>query len=231
MSFQFNAGGKADESLDNQTAYINERRPDIVFLQEIDIDVDRAKDVEIRPPRLPLIGRPWGRNKSGNQPAQLATRCNISYWAFGADKDLHGGQVGQAILSKFPLRNVRNHRIPGRNILEVEAVIFGVPHRLLCTHFVPNMGRPEQEDQYRSAQILIKLCNEYQGPVIFGGDFNTGRSGPTYDFLTGPENKYDSLKAAPQGSYHCDEKLEFVGLRRKAVPYGQLYHFAMVIGH
>lgn len=204
MSFNFWLGGRADRSLNKHVAYIRQRNPDIVFLSEIDVFVDRRKGVldKIFRDELPM----------SDQPLQLAFRCGFPHYDFGKDFDYGGGQVGVAILSRFPLNNIQVH--PGlRNaapddrpfsILEATANIFGVPHRLLCLH-------PPFDSEWQrvaSSHLVLDLIPEDQTPVLLGGDLNTKEGMEPYRILT--TRLTDSYRASVTPADHCGHRLDYI---------------------
>lgn len=74
-------------------------RPDICFFQEVDNGTDRSK----------LSG-----GIRVNQAAWLSAYTSLKYWVFDAERlDYQWGQVGNAILTRFPIYRYTSHYIPG----------------------------------------------------------------------------------------------------------------------
>jgi len=126
--------------------------PDVVFLQEVDC-------------RRPRTGM-------SHQPAFLAKMLNMGY-AYGAVKHYRPGSYGNAILSRYPIVNYKNHILPPgegdeRCCLEAEIKILWSHFRVFNLH----LGLKAAE-RYRHLQdiILPRVC-AVSCPVILGGDFN-----------------------------------------------------------
>ena len=133
---------------------IEHARLDLVFLQEVDRGTRRAD----RRNRAEELGRLLGME-----------------WVYAvADRTMDGGQLGNAILSRYPIEQSGGKRLPG-SIFRVRrsityAVIAG-PHemRLLAVsgHF-----SLEQADRQASSQWAAQQLSELDGPVIAGFDLN-----------------------------------------------------------
>jgi len=124
--------------------------PDVVLLQEVD------------------CRRPQTRMR--HQPAFLAKTLNMDF-AYGAVKHYRPGSYGNAILSRYPIVNYKNHILPGedqRCCLEAEIKIPWSYFRVFHLH----LGLKAAE-RYRHLQdiILPRVC-AVSSPVILGGDFN-----------------------------------------------------------
>ncbi len=135
---------------------INDLKPDVAALQEIDIKTKRASGV--------------------NQAAVLAELTGLSY-TFGRAIDYESGQYGLAILSRFALRDVTNTALPTRPGSE--------PRIALAARIRPDTGPAEimfvdthlchRNEQVRKMQTtrLNEFANsENDVPVILAGDFN-----------------------------------------------------------
>lgn len=203
MSFNFWQGGRSDRSLNKHVAYIRQRNPDIVFLQEIDVFVDRRNWL------VSIFGNELPKE---NQPFQLAFRCGFEYYAFGRDFDHGGGQVGGAILSRFPLTNIQVHPGPKKgekddrpfSILEATANIFGVSHRLF------NLHPPFDSEWQRvaSSQLILQLISNDQTPVLLGGDLNTHNDTEAYRVLA--SRLSDSYRTSETAAEHCGDPIDYI---------------------
>lgn len=124
--------------------------PDIILLQEVD------------------CRRPQTRMR--HQPAFLAKILKMDY-AYGAVKNYRPGSYGNAILSRYPIVNYKNHILPGedqRCCLEAEigTSLFNF------TVFNLHLGLKAAE-RYRHLQdIILPRVTAASSPVILGGDFN-----------------------------------------------------------
>lgn len=126
--------------------------PDIVLLQEVDC-------------RRPRTGM-------RHQPAFLAKMLNMHY-AYGAVKHYRPGSYGNAILSRYPIVNYKNHILPPgegdeRCCLEAEIGDPLFSFRVFNLH----LGLKAAE-RYRHLQdIILPRVTAVSSPVILGGDFN-----------------------------------------------------------
>lgn len=137
---------------------INDSKPDIVALQEVDVHT--------------------GRSGSGlHQAEELARKTGmLSYFAKAIDYD--GGEYGVAILSKFPMESAMKFELPtapgtnGEPRILATAVIT-IPGnqkiRFACTHL-----DAQKNDTNRILQIarINEILKEETLPVIIAGDFN-----------------------------------------------------------
>lgn len=132
-------------------------QPDLVALQEVDRNVKRTGGVD--------------------QPAELA-RLTKMHVAFGPNIELQGGHYGNAILSRFPIKQHSNHRLPNidgseqRGVLEAHISISESmqPLRLLATHLD---YRADERERIASAKALNDRIEKYgQQPALLAGDLN-----------------------------------------------------------
>ncbi len=131
-------------------------KPDVVALQEVDNGTGRADGVD----QAALLGKRLGMNH-----------------AFGNALYYSGGQYGEAILSRFPIKYSQAHHLPYQ---------FGnEPRTALAVQIVPDNGIPEfvlvgthlchqsEETRRQQTRELKKLFNEtIERPVIIAGDLN-----------------------------------------------------------
>ena len=131
-------------------------KPDLVALQEVDRNTTRTGKVD--------------------QTAELARLTRMNH-VFGANIAFQGGQYGNAILSRFPITEHRNHLLPNVDDGEQRGVLAAIVQvskgrslRLLATHF--DHRRPDAE-RLASAIFVNKLAAKPPGmPAIFAGDLN-----------------------------------------------------------
>lgn len=136
---------------------INDTRPDIVALQEVDQGVERTDRVD--------------------QPAELS-RLTKMHVAFGDNIQFGGGKYGNAILSRFPITSHRNHRLPNRDNGEQRGVLVATidvpawpqPLVLFSTHLD---HRKNDQERFESAQAINNLAAKYaEQPALLAGDLN-----------------------------------------------------------
>lgn len=144
-------------------------QPDIVALQEIDQNVARSGAVD--------------------QPAKLAELTGMQVF-FGANISLQGGDYGNAILSRLPIVDHKNHRLPnfdnGEQRGVIEAIIDG-PSPLgrqvfYCTHLD---HRADERERISSATVINQLLAKHDGAAaILAGDMNATPDSQTMRTIT-----------------------------------------------
>lgn len=159
LSYNIHHGEGVDGKLDlpRIARVILSAKPDLVALQEVDKSTQRTGQVD--------------------QPQELARLTGMQV-VFGSNLRLQGGDYGNAVLSRFPIRRQENHHLPSlnsgeqRGVLEVEVAWPGdtQPLLFLATHL--DHRRPDQE---RLASV--KFINERIGkagtrPALLAGDLN-----------------------------------------------------------
>jgi endonuclease/exonuclease/phosphatase family metal-dependent hydrolase len=141
---------------DRLAKIINALKPDVVALQEVDRKTRRASGVD--------------------QAARLAEMTGMHY-AFGNALYYSGGEYGEAILSRFPIENIKAHHLPfhpgqePRTALEVTVKPDnGLPDFIFVgTH----LCHQSNETRTEQAQQLNRILPATGGPpVILAGDLN-----------------------------------------------------------
>ena len=131
-------------------------KPDVVALQEVDNKTTRSSGVD--------------------QAAELGKRLKMNH-VFGNALNYAGGQYGEGVLSRFPIKASKAHSLPyqagnePRTALAVEVVPDnGLPEFLFVgTHLCHQNG----ETRVQQTQELRKLFTGVtRMPVIMAGDFN-----------------------------------------------------------
>lgn len=157
LSYNIHHGAGVDGKLDLEriAKVILSAKPDIVALQEVDRKAARTKDVD--------------------QAKELARLTKMKF-VFGPNIKLGDGDYGNAVLSRFPLKLRKNHKLPNidkgeqRGVLDVDIQTPGGPVRMLATHF--DHRRPEEE-RMASAEFVNKLFKqEPKLPTLLAGDLN-----------------------------------------------------------
>jgi len=158
LSYNIHHGEGIDRKLDLERIanVILSVKPDLVALQEVDRKTSRTKNID--------------------QPAELARLTNMNV-AFGANIEFQGRDYGNAVLSRFPIANFQNHRLPNvdsgeqRGVLVAEITIRkgDVPLRLLATHFD---HRSADKERVQSARMVNALVEKDDRPSLLLGDLN-----------------------------------------------------------
>jgi len=143
---------------------IAQQEPDIVCLQELDVE----------------------RSRSGRQDQAMTIAAMLQHeYHFHAVNTLDDGQFGNAVLSVYPSRRVdagplpqwrRNMKLEPRGVLWVEIDIQGVPLQIINTHLsIVHWERLMQVDALLGEQWLQRAGSEAH--LVLCGDFNaSGRS-------------------------------------------------------
>lgn len=168
------------------------RDPDIVLLSEMDNGMARSGNEHTTREMALALGMNYAYGVeyvelSGGDAAERVTASGPSDY----------GYHGNAILSRFPLRNVRllrfpgierwygsdQHRLGGRIavIAEIEANETAIT--LISTHYESDLA--DHASRERESRMILAELREYapSGPAIFGGDLNTIHTRPAVTML------------------------------------------------
>lgn len=166
MTYNIHHAAGMDEKVDLEriAAIIDAEDPDVVALQEVDSKTTRVK--------------------GSDQPAELAklTGMNVHYApAF----DLLGGQYGQAVLSKAPIRDVQVVQLPRLKDEQRIAIVATISHpsgdfRFVATHLTHNN---EEERIGQVKGLLGALASMEPMPTILAGDLNAVPGSPPIERL------------------------------------------------
>lgn len=144
--------GKLD--LDRIAAIITAQKPDLVAVQEVDKNTKRTGGVD--------------------QAAELGKRTGL-HVAFGKAIDLQGGEYGQAVLSRFPIRSVTTHPLPGKPGQETRIVVEVVvesPGRSAVTLLATHFQHDDADTRTLQAAKVNELFGKLERPMILAGDLN-----------------------------------------------------------
>jgi len=146
---------------------ITDLKPDVVALQEVDRKTRRSSGVD----QAALLGKLTGMNS-----------------AFGNAMYFQGGEYGEALLSRFPIDEVKAHHLPFRPGQE--------PRTALAARVKPDNGLPEfifvgthlchQSNATRTEQTqqINRLFTAEEGPpVILAGDLNARKDSDPMNVL------------------------------------------------
>lgn len=162
-------------NLENLAFKINQYQPDILFLQEVDIQSKRSV----------LI----------NQLQWLLDHSDLSYGVYASQWQANYvpsngiGQMnsGNAILSKWQLRNPKRIGLPlfeeqnwlvryfylKRNILTTELALEGENYLLACTHLAAYSHDGTKKKQIDILYHFLNSTDSLHHTFILGGDFNS----------------------------------------------------------
>ena len=134
---------------------IKAARPDLVAVQEVDRNTTRTKNVD--------------------QAAELARLTGL-HGEFARAIDLQGGAYGQAILSRWPLKAVKTHVLPGKKGQEtriaVEAKVEPGGGRPALTFVGTHFQHDDPAIREEQAARVNELFGSAAGPIILAGDLN-----------------------------------------------------------
>ncbi len=166
MTYNIHVGVGMDKKLDLQRIadVINEQRPDLIGLQEVDRGVKRTEGKD--------------------EIAELAKLTSMNY-AFAHNLDYQGGQYGVAILSRFPIgaidhRKYENKReAERRGMIRVEVDVGGRMIDFVTTH----LDYQFEDGRVFEAQQLLEVLSAQKSPLIVVGDFNDEPTGAAYKLM------------------------------------------------
>ena len=211
LSYNIHHGEGMDGKLDLEriAEVINAVEPDLVALQEVDKGVERTNCVD--------------------QPAVLAELTGM-HVVFEKNIIYQGGEYGNAVLSRMPVKRYTNHKLPQltpdeqRGMLEVHVEHKGRPIVFYATHFDYH---GDDNERLASADMLRDLIQEQETKTILvAGDLNTrpdstvmekvtaflvdtyipapGSSGYTYPADT-PDRRIDYILHTPDAGLQATE--------------------------
>ena len=162
LSYNIHHGAGTDGKLDLEriAQIIRDQRPDVVALQEVDIKTSRSGGID----EAAELGRLTGLNA-----------------VFGKAMDYSGGAYGQAILSRWPIKEHTVHQLPQRPGREPRIVLVArieAPSGDLF--FASTHLDHEMEDvRIEQAAALSRILTGTKGPVLLAGDFNAAPESTT----------------------------------------------------
>jgi len=154
LAYNIHHGEGMDDRVDLEriAALINDLRPDLVALQEVDRSVERTGFVD----QATELGRLTGLTPT-----------------FGGFMPYQGGDYGMAVLSRWPIVATQNHRLPdGEEPRSALAVRVRSPTGRELEFVGVHLYRTADE-RLAQAQRLAEIYRSAQVPVILAGDFNS----------------------------------------------------------
>ena len=156
-------GNDGAVDLERTARVIRRLNPDVVALQEIDNKATRSGNID--------------------EAKRLGELTGLTHHAFGRFMDFQGGEYGMAIISRFPLSDVTDLRLPDgaepRTSL-VATVGAPQPFRLASVHFYAT-----EQQRLAQAKTLLEFLDQRQDiPQIIAGDFNSKPDSPVLKLFT-----------------------------------------------
>ena len=135
---------------------IREQQPDLVALQEVDVKTRRTGGVD--------------------QPAVLAKLTGM-HAAFGQGIDYQGGEYGNAVLSRFPIRSTRVYPLPVKEGEERRCALVVTVRpeekRPEITFVATHLNYRDEAERLREAEELHRVLKDVEKkPTILAGDLN-----------------------------------------------------------
>lgn len=159
MTYNIHVGQDAanKDQLKNMADFINSSKADIVGLQEVDSVCNRSGNVD--------------------QMKVLAENTGMHY-AYTRHFAFDGGSYGIGILSKYPLSDIKDHRIiltsSGKSNAQTRALLTAniVAGKTKIMFATVHMDYRDSNSRLAQSEELVKLFGKQQLPVILTGDFN-----------------------------------------------------------
>lgn len=200
MTFNLGMGDKnpnwQDRTGARQAEYIKSQKADIVFLQEVDINTKRSGQV--------------------NQAEAIARLSGLSHSVFGKHQDFQGGQYGLAVVSRFPLFDVRTYPIPYPDWwwlptkwpkpqdmvvmtmqVNLDSLVAGRTIQLIANHWPsdPDVGQYRQDQRLEAAKLIASLS--VGSDMILAGDLNAPFSSQEVQLIVNTLNLRRVRTSAP----------------------------------
>jgi endonuclease/exonuclease/phosphatase family metal-dependent hydrolase len=165
LSYNIHHGEGMDGRIDLEriARVISSVEPDIVALQEVDVRAQRSGGVD--------------------QALELARLAGM-HVLYGATMPYQGGQYGNALLSRWPAAEFRNHALPVTPGREPRAILdarFAHPFtgRILATHL--DITRPDRMSAVQALESIMPPSGAT--PAILLGDLNDTPDSPVLEGL------------------------------------------------
>ena len=170
MTYNIHHGEGLDKKVDLQRIadLIKREQADIVALQEVDKGVRRTDRRDL--------------------PAELSALTGLAC-VFSNNFNYQGGQYGNAVLTRFPVKRWTNTYFkmlsPGeqRGLLQLVLDVHGRELVIMDTHID---YRKDDTERLQNAAELHEILHQYGGrPIILCGDFNDTPGSPTHSKIAG----------------------------------------------
>jgi endonuclease/exonuclease/phosphatase family metal-dependent hydrolase len=157
-------GMDGEVDLERTAAVLKKLKPDFVALQEVDKMATRSGKVD--------------------QAAELGRMLGMHH-AFGKFMDFQGGEYGLAVLSRFPVLDTHEHKLPDGAEPRVVLEVVTQPDATGPNLSVASIHLDWTKEELRMAQIkaLEKRLSPRKDPFVLVGDFNAKPGSPTMEFV------------------------------------------------
>ena len=171
MTFNIRHGEGLDQkvNLERIAQIIRREGADIVALQEVDCGTARTSQRDM--------------------PAELAKLTSMTC-VFSNNFHFGGGDYGNAVLTRFPVKAWKNHHYPmlhggeQRGLLQLELDVHGVDLVLMNTHLDYNK-KGDDSERWASLADIEKAIRAYSGKLLLlCGDFNDTPDSRVYERMS-----------------------------------------------
>jgi endonuclease/exonuclease/phosphatase family metal-dependent hydrolase len=190
------AGDKID--IEAIAKVINSAKPDLVALQEVDVNTIRS-------------------GKGINQAKELA-RLTGMYYYFSKAIDFQGGDYGVAVLSRYPIVDSVRYDLPvlkeiGGEPRTIAAITVLLPGKkkiiFACTHLDLH-----EENRLSQSQLIINHFGQSKLPMVLAGDFNATPGSKVINYLDEHFKRSCQPDCAPTIPVeNPEEAIDFIMLR------------------
>ena len=147
---------------------INRAKPDLVALQEVDKNTTR-------------------NSKNGDIAKKLAELTGMDYH-FAVAINIQGGEYGDAVLSKLPIKEKKSYQLEvepalggeTRSVARILVEKEGKSFYFISTHFD---HLSDERNRIKQANDFVTLSKTFDKPVIVGSDFNALPNSNTMNIL------------------------------------------------
>jgi endonuclease/exonuclease/phosphatase family metal-dependent hydrolase len=177
-------------------------------IKAADVDVVAVQEVDVR------------TRRSGTDVDQLAELAKLTgmHGRFGKGRDYDGGEYGQAILSRRPIKDFVVHKLPGDNVQEERVALFAtieqpdpLPDLLFVGTHLHHVGEHYRLPQAKEVNRLLKdAVGKREPAVILLGDLNAKPDG---EVMTMMKEFWDDPTADAGNTFPADKpdrKIDYV---------------------
>jgi len=145
---------------------------DIDFKQDLKGTIKVLKSLKADVIALQEVDKVCKRSGKVDQPAFLGKALGM-HPAFGKFMDYDGGEYGMAILSKYPILEIKKHVLPKGAEPRIALEIVTEPEKgkkisFICIHF----DYTSEERRQPQIKALLKALENTKHPIVLIGDFN-----------------------------------------------------------
>jgi len=144
-------GGDGKLDLPRIAKVIQEAKPDLVALQEVDKNCRRSRKVD--------------------QAAELGKLTGM-HTTYGKAMDFDGGEYGQAILTKKPPQLVKVHRLPGKGEPRIAFEALISINNMKLSFVTVHLDLDAAQRLSQTETLIQALSGNPSHPLILCGDFN-----------------------------------------------------------